>query len=495
MLKQKFLIDFVSKFGIIFLTATTGIVVARLAGPSVVGTISYATAYVSMFSFVTGLFGSAHIKLVSEGQTEADCNQTYLYLFQGSLVVYAFIVLCCFMVQKFALGYDFDGDFTETVILTILLATVVLNFYQFAQTIFVARTEHSRSNMPLFVRAILYNLFRLIVVLFGYGALALAGTNLLSAILMLPLVIYFLKKIDYGKFDVRLFKKYWAISLPLLIFGISNSIITYSDKLILEFYSDKHEIGIYTAAASIGGMLILLGNTVGTIFFPLFSSLISRNAISELINKIYQFERFIFVFILPFIITLSIFSVPIMLTLLGPKYEQSGPIFGLLVFSSFFIIWGMPYGNVLTGMGLFWLAAILNILKAFLFIVTLMICLHPKLLNMGAKALAVTQLISNFFVFFVFYVISYYKIKVQFITFQLKYIIFGLIVYSFTVLLIVPLIDPYSIYIKTIIIMPIYGLMVFILQYVFGLLEKRDLHMLSELFNLKKIYNYIKSEL
>ncbi|MCK5075180.1 MAG: oligosaccharide flippase family protein, partial [Calditrichia bacterium] len=355
MLKQKFLIDFASKFGIKIFTAASGIVVARVAGPEVVGTMAYAIAYVSIFSFITGIFGSAHIKLVSEGQNEPDCNKTYSYLFLGTSILYFVAVLGTFLLQLFVLDYEFDGDCTEIVILVLLISMFISKLYGYSESTFVARTEQARSNIPEFIRSLLFNLLRIAVVLLGYGAVALAGMNLLSAIIVLPVVIFFLKKLDFGKFSFQLAKKYGAIAIPLFVIVITNSLMTYADKLILGYYSTASEIGIYTAAFSIGGMLILFGNTAGTVFFPLFSSLISKNNLLELRHKINQFERFIFVFILPLIIALSIFSTPVILTLLGPQYEQSGPIFRLLVFSSFFLIWSMPYGNLISGMGLFWL--------------------------------------------------------------------------------------------------------------------------------------------
>ncbi len=100
MLKQKFIIDFGSKFGSSFITAITGIVVARLAGPEVVGTITYATSYVTTFSFITALFGAAHIKLVSEGQNEENCNKTYLILMIISATLFFITVIGFFLFRN-----------------------------------------------------------------------------------------------------------------------------------------------------------------------------------------------------------------------------------------------------------------------------------------------------------------------------------------------------------------------------------------------------------
>ena len=70
MLKQKFLVDFGSKLFIYFLTALTGIVVSRVAGPEVIGVLGYGLSFVSMFFFMFALFGTSHIKLINYRRKE-----------------------------------------------------------------------------------------------------------------------------------------------------------------------------------------------------------------------------------------------------------------------------------------------------------------------------------------------------------------------------------------------------------------------------------------
>lgn len=99
MLKQKFLVHFGSNFIVRILSLFAGIIVARVAGPEVVGTISYGTSYVMVWGFITGLFGSGHIKLVSEGQDIGKCMAVYSRLLVGSVAVY-FLVVSVFFCSK-----------------------------------------------------------------------------------------------------------------------------------------------------------------------------------------------------------------------------------------------------------------------------------------------------------------------------------------------------------------------------------------------------------
>jgi O-antigen/teichoic acid export membrane protein len=495
MLKQKFIIDFGAKFGSYLLTAFTGIMIARLAGPEVIGIIAYATAYVTTFSFITGLFGSAHIKLVSEGQDEADCNKTFLMLMFFATLLFSITVLGFFVVQKYFFDYKYDSPDSEKVILLTFVAFVISIIFQINEIFHNARIEQVKSNSPAFFKNIIYNTLRVLVVGLGMGAVALAFVNIISVIISLPFVVFFLKQLKFGKWNKELFKKYIQISLPILIIVITGAIMAYSDKLILEFFSSVKEVGYYSAAYSIGGMLILLGNSAGTIFFPLFSTYISQGNYEAILLKIKAFEQFIFIFILPFVMLLFFFSSPVIITLLGTKYEPAIPIFSLLVLSSFFTIWGMPYGNILSSLGLFWLASLLNFLKFLLFLVTLIVCIAPSLLNLGAMALAITSLVTNAFLFILFYYFSYKKTRIHRLREQLCYLLFWVPSSIILAFVYSEVINKLSVMLQLTLLMPVTIIIIYVLYFIFGLLKKQDIEILRQIISLRSTTSYIKNEI
>ena len=495
MLKQKFIIDFGSKFGSYLITAITGIVVARLAGPEVVGTITYATSYVITFSFITGLFGSAHIKLVSEGQNEENCNKTYLILMIISAATFFITVLVFFFIQKYLFNYKYDFPETETVILITLFAFIVSMLFQINETFYNAKIKQAKSNLPAFIKNIIYNILRVIVVVMGMKAVALASVNLITAVITVPVVIYFLKQLKYGKWDKLLFKKYIKISIPIFSIVVTGVIMSYADKLILEYFSSVKEVGYYSAAYSIGGMLILLGNTAGTVFFPLFSTYISQNNFEAIKYKIKTFERFIFVYTLPLIMILSLYAHPVMIFLLGVKYEPSVPLFSVLVLSSFFIIWGMPYGNVLSGLGLFWLASFINFAKFILFVIAMTIFISPSMLNLGAMALAMTALVTNIFMFLLFYYYSYKKTGIHLLKEQVRYITFWSVLSPIIYFVYTKYYHSLPIVIQLTAVIPITLVIIYFLYYLFGLIKKQDIDILKQIMSLNSASSYIRDEI
>lgn len=67
MLAQKLILGYDSKIVIQFIQIAAGILVAIIAGPTVLGAVAFGLAFVSMFEFLADLgIGTAHIKLISE---------------------------------------------------------------------------------------------------------------------------------------------------------------------------------------------------------------------------------------------------------------------------------------------------------------------------------------------------------------------------------------------------------------------------------------------
>ena len=81
MLAQKLILNYYTKIIAQFSQIVASIVVARIAGPSVLGTVAFGYAYAAMFNFVSALgLGSSHIKLVSEGKDLGKCISTFSLL-------------------------------------------------------------------------------------------------------------------------------------------------------------------------------------------------------------------------------------------------------------------------------------------------------------------------------------------------------------------------------------------------------------------------------
>ncbi len=398
MIAQKLILSYGSKILIQFITIAASIVVARIAGPTVLGTVAFGLAYVSMFMFIADLgIGTAHIKLVSEGKDLGKCISTYTVLKSITTGLFFLIVLGIFLFQKYVVHTKFESQVHEYVILIMLISITIQQLLFIPKTTFAGRIEQAKQDIPNFIGTLVYQVLRIIVVLLGFRAVALVLGNLVSTILIIPIIIYLFKDYPHSGFDRELAKQYIKIASLVLIIGMSTNVIAYFDKVVLQFFTCSEEVGYYTAGYRIGGFVLMIANSVGLLFFPLFSKAVANGDFQYIRNRINKFERVSFLFIMPVVILLAIYSGAIVKVILGHRYIPSINIMSIITIAMFIMVLNMPYGNVITGMGYFKLAAIINLINFGFFIIVILLLVNPKTFNLGATGAALTVLFSNLF--------------------------------------------------------------------------------------------------
>ena len=318
--------------------------------------------------------------------------------------------------------------------------------------------------------------------------------NLLTGIIVLPIAINLFRSLPYGKYSKELAKNYLKISIPVFLIVVLNSVIAYSDKLILQHYTNSTELGYFAVAFSLGGMILILGSTMGIVFFPLFSKYIKENNWENLNNKINKFQIFLANFILPFICLLGIIAEPLLLGILGDKYQNSVIPFILMIYASYISIVGMPYGNILSGMGKFYLNFWLKLLKFLFYIISVIYFVSTEYLGLGAIGLAMNLLSVNIFhnmlVIFTSRRIGKLKINYQVLLTYAVLLILVLISY----LIVVPFLKDITKY-WWVIFPPIFLIIVFSLLNSLNLITKKQVIQLFQIINPKLTYNYIKEEM
>ena len=493
MLTQKLIFSYSSKIFMQVIQVVVTIVVARVAGASVLGTVAFGTAYVSMFIFVSDLgLGSAHIKLVSEGKNEAACNGTFARI-QAILVgIFFIVVLGFFLSQKYIFAYQFESDVHEKVIIVTLIAISLRKLIYIFETCFTSKTEQAKRDIPAFIESFIFQSLRLIVVLLGYKALAIAFSKLVAVILITPVYIILFKNYVVGKFDRDLARQYFLISLPVMIITIVDSFTHYVDKVLLQHLTNSTEVGFYVAGFKIGSFILMIGTSVGLLFFPTFSKAISQNDFSRINSIIKKYEKFSLSFVFPVTIILSIYSDVIVNTVLGNEYSKSIPVLSIINISAFIYTFFVPYGNALTGKGLFKLSAKLYCVKLLFFSALTFFLVSPGILNLGSTGLAASLLVSNLFMGCLFVIFVRVKIKKMDVLPGLRLLVFGTmfsiiaswIYWRFQL----------AWHLK-ILFVGAYFTGYWGLAMTFKLIQRQDWFMLRELINFKKMAIYIKSEM
>lgn len=492
MLAQKLILSYSSRIILQFMQVAVTIVVARVAGPTVLGTIAFALAFVSLFGFLSDLgISTAYIKSINEGYDSAKAHGTFVRIQVALLFLFFICVVSWYIIQKFVIGYQFESKTHEYVIMIYIGVVSIQRMFEIVKTMFKAKTEQAKNDIPEFMYSFLYQVLRLTVVLMGYAALAIALSNLFVALLMIPVYFYLFKSYKIGPFDKKLAISYFKISVPLVIILIAHTFLEQSDKVFLQFFTSSENVGYYTAGFRIGGFVKLISVVVGALFFPLFTRAISNNDVGYINDKIEKFETFMLSFIFPAVMFAAIFSDVIVKVLLGVKYMPTIPILSIMTVSMFFQTLWQPYGNTLMAKGKFYLVAIIYIAQILIFVSLAFAALSPELLNLGGFGLALAVFISDIFANSLFLYFSKRNIK------ELKRLpAFKLYIYSITFGIISYI--AYQFYANDTLTRIIFAIIVsvgfFGIAFILKLIKKEEWSMALKLVNFRQMKNYVSGE-
>ncbi|MBI5403571.1 MAG: oligosaccharide flippase family protein [Ignavibacteriae bacterium] len=493
MIAQKLILGYSSRIVSQVLQMLGMLIVARILGPSVTGTVAFGLAFVSMFLFISDFgLSSAHIKLISEGQDESKCNGTFARLKLLLTGVYVLVVLGFYAAQKFIFGVTFESPDHDYVILIYLVLVAVNQLYFIPTTTFAAKTEQAKQDIPAFIQLFIYQVLRVIVAFLGYKAIAQSLSNLAAVILVFPIYWYLFRGYPVGQYDKKLAKLYFNISVPVFIVLIAQTVIYSTDRVILQYLTNSDEVGYYAAGFSISQFVRLIESSAGILFFPFFSKNITEGEFGKINSSIKKYERFNLSFVLPLVFYIMIFSEFVVSIALGPKFAKTPPMLAVITISMFISLINLPYINIISGKGLFKQSATVYVIGTVFFLIFSFLLVSPFLLGLKGIGIALSLLCTNIFFGVVFMIYSKKELN-SIIIFQGKYLMLYGIIYS---------IAAYYIYnmfslglIGKIISSAVYFAGYFGFALLFRLITIEDWKMTLEIINVKKMYNYVNTEL
>lgn len=469
------------------------LIVARILGPNVLGTVAFGLAFVSMFLVVSDLgLSSAHLKLISEGQDEAKCNGTFARLKIMLIGLYVIVVIGFYLGQKHIFGVQFESPDHDYVIMIYLALTTISQIYSIPTSTFAAKTEQAKQDFPTIIQIFIYQVLRVIVAFLGYKAIAQSVSNLVAVILVLPIYIYLFKDNPFGKYDKELAKKYFNISIPVFVVLIAQTIIYSTDRVILQYLTNTDEVGYYTAGFSLSQFVRLIESSAGILFFPFFSKNIAEREYEKINSSIRKYERFNLSFILPAVFYIMIFAEFVVSVALGHKFIKTPPILAVITLSMFVSLISLSYINIISAKGLFKQSAIVYVFGAIFFLIVSFLFASPFFFNLRGIGISLSLLLTNLFFGIVFMIYSKKEMKMIKI-FQGKYhLVYG-IIYSAICYLIYQLftLNLFGNIIASIVFFAGY----FGFAMLFKIISFEDWKMTLEIINFRKMYNYVNSEL
>ncbi len=167
------------------------------------------------------------------------------------------------------------------------------------------------------------------LLLFGFmslGVMGIALAWLMSAVVSVFIAVYFLKKI-YRKMGSTkkskcIYSRLIRFSLPLTITTSLAFIFLWTDTLMLGFFRNTVDVGIYNAALPTSQLLFIIPNALASLFLPIITGLYVKGNMKKVSDIYKTVTRWTFYANFPLFLLLLLFSDNILNIIFGSEYTS-----------------------------------------------------------------------------------------------------------------------------------------------------------------------------
>jgi PST family polysaccharide transporter len=354
---------------------------ARYLGPSNFGMLNYATAFVALFGFLSGL-GLDGIAIRDLVRTPSQANVTLgtilVLKFIGSLIV---VVLCAFIIRRLE-----PGNITLSNIVTIASVGGVVSTLGVFNLYFQANEIQKFTVLATNAAFLVFVVVRIVIIHQRLSVEWFAWAQTAQAALTGALLVFVYRSYTAALSSIKaslscallLAREAWPQMLASLSIGIYMKI----DQVMIAKIAGPEANGIYSAALRISEIWYVIPTIIVPVVFPsIIRSRINSPDVSERqMLKLFSLMAAIAVLIA---LPVSLTSSYIIELVYGPQYRSAGPILAVHVWASLFVFWGMAQEPWNVSEGLLKLSLLRTILGAGVN-VGLNLILIPRYAGIGA---------------------------------------------------------------------------------------------------------------
>lgn len=385
---------FGAKFFQLIVGLLVGVWVARYLGPKDYGLLSYAQAFVGLFSALATLgLDSIVVRELVKNEDKRDklLGTAFWLRFIGSFLMIGLIAI--------VIQFTSSDQYTNILVLIVSGATIfqafnVIDFY------FQAKVLGRYSALATIVSLFISSIVRVILILQKAPLIAFAWMIVFdSVILALGYLYFYLKSTAINRQHFRFkFNKSIAISLlkdswPLILSSIAITIYMKVDQVMIQSMLGSEAVGQYSAAVRISEAWYFIPTVITSSLFP---AIINAKKKSEKLyyarlQRLYDLMVWIS---LAVAVPMTFLSNWVINLLYGSAYNQAGGVLMIHIWAGLFVSLGVAAGKWVISEGYLQnaflrtlLGAIINILLNYLLI---------SIYNI--KGAAIATLLSFFFV-------------------------------------------------------------------------------------------------
>lgn len=257
-----------------------------------------------------------------EHKSKATINTAFILVTMFSIAVSAVIFL---LSETIAVQFFHNKELIA--ILKIFAAVIILNsLVEIFKAIFIAfkKAEYSVFT-ETFGEKFVCLVFTAIAIFAGASLIGASYAYLIAyiATLVMAYAIYKLKIISLMKCKIAKtynFKELMGFSFPLLISGLLGLSLGWSDVLLIGFFKNETEVGIYNVGYSFAYSLLMFSRSFSYLYYPISAELYSQRKIKQIKADFETVSRWTFMSTFPAFLLLIFFGQYIINLFFGPQF-------------------------------------------------------------------------------------------------------------------------------------------------------------------------------
>ena len=339
---------FIGEFGVRILKLFLFAFAARKLGASEWGTFSYALALMGMFAVISDI----GINTVILRETAKKSDNINEYISTGFFLKIGLSVISSMALLAMLLFLKSDNGVRVLIPITCL----ILFFDSIREFGFAINRAFEKMEIEAFVKlvtTVILIFFGIILIIKEGKAISLSYAYLISSITGI-IIMYFSLRNHFKKIvsnvNKKLFYFIFKEAWPIATVGVIGTIMSNIDMVILGWYTNNYQIGIYSAAQKPVQVIYLIPSLLGTAIFPVFSRLVlsEKENIKKFVNKTIYFS---FLFSITASVGVLIIGGPIFNIMFGNQYAASIPLFKIMSLAIVTGAPGMILSNIMYALG------------------------------------------------------------------------------------------------------------------------------------------------
>jgi O-antigen/teichoic acid export membrane protein len=331
---------FADNFTRILIGFLVGVWLARYLGAQQLGILNFSYAFVTLFMcFSTlGLNGIATRDIINQPKNTGKILGT-MALLQIIGGIFAYILIIIFVI------YLSPNDLLTQSIAAIIGAISLFKFSEISVFFFEAKVKFKYVAIPQSIVGLIFLLIKIILILQEaslktFAWTILCETILISLILLINLNNKFGPLFKKLSVNIKLAKKQLKDSFPFILIGLSLSVLTRIDQIMLGKMLNIEMVGIFSIATRFSEFFYFFLIAILTTYFPyvIAAKKVSKNFYYASFQKFFDLAVVIGLVITLFI---SFFSKPLMTFIYGEEYSLSGTVLAIHIWSLIFVYLGM----------------------------------------------------------------------------------------------------------------------------------------------------------